>query len=156
MPIQRPIATNSCIIQQPKAIKMLPPSAMYNMDYMKIAAMTHMITSQSTQSNGIVMRERIVSAETPLQFNAHQKLITSPYLSASTDYGNGMTNIMKYNFSGLELSSASAPDQDMSAASNNIGVIFSGRKNSSDSSSNMSSYEDIGSSTSSMGGLTRE
>lgn len=36
--------------------------------------------------------------------------MSSPYLSASSDYGRGMANLMKYNFSGLELSSASAPD----------------------------------------------
>lgn len=37
--------TNNLKIQQPIAIKPLPPSAMYNIGFMKLAAMTHMVAN---------------------------------------------------------------------------------------------------------------
>lgn len=75
------------------------------------------------------MRDRMASAETAMAMslqanNTHNNNFNSPYLSASADnkhYFNGggsaAVSMGKYNFSALELSSASAPDQDMSAAS---------------------------------------
>ena len=72
------------------------------------------------------MRDRMASAESALVMslqavNNHHHF-NSPYLSASADnknYFNGggsaAVSVGKYNF--LEQSSASAPDQDMSAAS---------------------------------------
>jgi hypothetical protein len=90
------------------------------------------------------MRDRTVSMET-LSLTANNKsMLNSPYLSASAGHP---IQLLTYSQNGLQFSSTSEPDLDMSSATNNNLSSSHARRNSSDSSLNTSSCD---------GSLTRE
>jgi len=79
----------------------------FNPEMMKLAAVHQMLVSQSSKKANPI-EERRISTEMQPQIGGSQK---SPILSPQ---GKAKNNTSKYSPVGLELSSSSAPDMDIS------------------------------------------